>query len=191
MADERDVDDRLHVTRFVFRWTISPTTKYVHLFLTTMINQKVILVSVVSFHFQVSFFKIEMKKNEELLIGATCAVNLSISSDKRYLWAGLARSGNYLAGVVRLSRLGGRPSKYNQKSQENRKTLNFFFSSAVENRKFSNIGGSPPLPHSRQPCLWVIHTGSQKRLGPRTTWASPQASVTCIYQKRTKWTEGE
>ena len=46
---------------------------------------KLILVSVVSLYFQVRLFKIEMKKNQELLIGFTCVVDLSVSSAKRYL----------------------------------------------------------------------------------------------------------
>ena len=46
---------------------------------------KLVLVSVVSLYFQVRWFKIKMQKNEELLIVFTCVVDLSISSNKRYL----------------------------------------------------------------------------------------------------------
>ena len=49
-------------------------------------------------------------------------------------------------GVVRFSGLGGRPSKSDQKSHENRKTLKKIFNSAVQNRKFFNMGGESPLP---------------------------------------------
>ena len=47
---------------------------------------KSVLISVLSLYFQVRLFKIEMKKNEELPIGFTCVVDLSVSSDKGYLW---------------------------------------------------------------------------------------------------------
>ena len=46
---------------------------------------KLILGSVVSLYCQVRLFQIEMEKNGEFLIGFTCVVDRSVSSDKRYL----------------------------------------------------------------------------------------------------------
>ena len=65
-------------------------------------------------------------------------------------------------GVVQFSGLGGgRPSKSDQKSHENRKTLKKIFNSAVQNRKFSNIGGGPPPPVRASP---VHHTFQNTQL---------------------------
>ena len=88
VAELRDADNRLHAARVVFRWAISSTTQVFSSFSNNNDQPiKLILVSVVLLYFQVRWFKIEMKKNEELLIEFTCVVDLSVSCDKRYLWA--------------------------------------------------------------------------------------------------------